>query len=172
MREKPPGARAALGFRQLHEPQRIFYIVDRAQPGKQSFAIVLKHIAEFYVAERLAGKQDFTGIGRDQPRDHVDERALAAAVRSEDRDELPAWDVEVEAVVDDGVVEALAETADGDVGGGSIANGGAASLIPSIRVQSARPPARCRPAQNACKYFVTSTFCSSVPVSTEKSINF
>jgi hypothetical protein len=55
---------------------------------------------------------------------------------------------------------------------GSIANGSAASLIPSICVQSARPPARCRPAQNACKYFVTSTFCSSVPVSTEKSINF
>ena len=27
-------------------------------------------------------------------------------------------------------------------------------------------------AQNACKYFVTSTFCSSVPVCTEKSMNF
>ena len=67
MREEPPRARAALGLGQLHQLERIFDVVDRAQPGKQSFAIILEHVAELDVAERLAGEQDFTGVGGISP---------------------------------------------------------------------------------------------------------
>ena len=106
-------ARSAFG--QLHQLERILDVVDRAQPREQRLAVVLEHIAELDVAQRLAVEQDFAGIERDQARDHVDQRALAAAVRPEHRDELAARDVEIEAVIDDGVVEALAKPADGDV---------------------------------------------------------
>ena len=115
MSDQPLGARAPLGLRQLHQLERILDIVDRAQPGKQRFAIVLEYVAELDVAQRLAVEQNFAGIGRNEPGDHVDQRALAAAVRPEHRDELAAWDVEVEPVVDDGVAEALGQAADGDV---------------------------------------------------------
>jgi hypothetical protein len=95
-------------------------VVDRAQPGEQGLAIVLEHIAELDLVERLAVEQDLPGVDRNKPGDHVDQRALAAAVRPEHRDQLAARNVEIEVVVDDGVAEPLGQAADGDMrpGGG------------------------------------------------------
>ena len=55
--------------------------------------------------ERLAVEQDLAGVERDQPGDHVDQRALAAAVGPEHRDQFAARDIEIEIVVDDRIVE-------------------------------------------------------------------
>ncbi len=100
MRDELLDPRAPLGLRHLHQLERIVDVVERAQPGKQRLAIVLEHVAELDLAQRLAVEQDFAGIDRDQPGDHVDQRALAAAVRPEHRDELAARNVEIEVVVD------------------------------------------------------------------------
>ena len=105
-------ARAALRLGDLHQLQRIGDVVEGAQPGKQRLAVVLEHVAELDLRQQHAVEQDLAGIDRDQPGDHVDQRALAAAVRPEHRDQLAARNVEVELVVDDGLVEALAQAAD------------------------------------------------------------
>ena len=106
---------AALGLRHLHQLERIGDIVEGAHPGKQRLAIVLEHVAELDVRERLAVEQDLARIGRNEPGDHVDQRALAAAVGPEHRDQFAARNVEIEVVVDDRLVETLAQAADGDV---------------------------------------------------------
>ena len=114
--DHPLRARAPFGLRQLHQLEWILDVVDRAQPGEQRLAIILEYVAELDVAKGLAVEQDFPGVGGDQAGDHVDQRTLPATVRSEYRYELSARDVEVEAVVDDGVGETLGQAADGDVG--------------------------------------------------------
>ena len=81
MGDQPLHPRAALRLRHAHQLERILDVLERAQPGEQRLAVVLEHVAELDLAQRLAVEQDFAGIGRDQPGDHVDERALAAAVR-------------------------------------------------------------------------------------------
>ena len=106
----------ALAPRQPHELQRIVDVVDGAQPGKQRVAVVLEHVGQPRLLDGLAVEQDLAGIERHQAGDHVDQRALAAAVRPEDRDELALRQIEVELVVDDGVVERLAQAANGDDG--------------------------------------------------------
>ena len=99
-----------------HELQRIMDVVDGAQPGKQRVAVVLEHVGQPRLLDGLAVEQDLAGIERHQAGDHVDQRALAATVRPEDRDELALRQIEVELVVDDGVVERLAQAANGDDG--------------------------------------------------------
>src|SRR5262249_32876648 len=155
------------GLRQLHQLERILDVVDRAQPGEQRLAVILEYVAELDVAQGFSVEQDFAGVGRDQAGDHVDQRALAAAVWAEDRHQLPTGDVEVEAVVDDGVGEMLGQAADGDVGGCRRLGSG---LVRSH--QRTRPPGVRSIAQNVCRYLLTSTFSVSVPVCTEKSMNF
>ena len=158
MGDQPLGARAPLGLRQLHQLERILDVVDRAQPRKQRLAIILEHVAELDVAQRLAVEQDFAGIGRDEPGDHVDQRALAAAVRAEHRDELAARDIEVEAVVDHSVDEVLGQAADGDVGGCRRRAAASPRHAARIRAQTAfsRPTEDLR--SERLQILVTSTF--------------
>jgi hypothetical protein len=113
--DDPLDANDAFGLRHAHYFQRIGDIVEGAKPGKHGFAIVLEHVAELDLVERLAVEQDFTGIDWKQPGDHVDQRALAAAVRPEYRHQLAARDIEIEIIVDRGVGEALAQAADRDM---------------------------------------------------------
>jgi hypothetical protein len=126
------GARAPLGRRHLHHLERIGDVVECPHPGKQRLAVVLEHVAELDLVDGLAIEQDPPGIDRDEPGDHVDERALAAAVGPENRDQLAPRDVEIEIVVDHRLVEALAQAADGDVrprrNGGRRRHGGAAGV--------------------------------------------
>ena len=98
----------ALCLGEAHQFERVGDIVECMQPGKQGFAIVLEHIAELDVLERPAVEQHLAGIAWKQVGDHVDQRALAAAIRTEHRNELAARQVEIEIVVDDGVGEAFA----------------------------------------------------------------
>src|SRR5262249_38712224 len=165
--DHPLRARAPFGLRQLHKLERILDVVDRAQPGKQRLAIILEYVAELDVAKGFSVEQDFAAVGRDQAGDHVDQRTLAAAVRSEDRNELSARNVEVEAVVDDRVGKMLGQAADGDVGG--------CRRLGSRLVRSHHrtlPPQGQSIPQKVCRYLLTSTFSVSVPVCTEKSMNF
>src|SRR5262249_11469881 len=163
----PRRARTPRGPRARHQLERILDVVDSAQPGEQRLAIVLEYVAELDVAKGFSVEQDFAAVGRDQAGDHVDQRALAAAVWAEDRHQLPTGDVEVEAVVDDGVGEMLGQAADGDVGG--------CRRLGSRLVRSHHrtlPPRGQSIPQNVCRYLLTSTFSVSVPVCTEKSMNF
>src|SRR3954447_17669054 len=91
-------------------------VVDGAQPGEQRVAVVLEHVGQPGLLDGLAVEQDLTGIDRYQAGYHVDQRALATTVRPEDRDELALRQIEVELVVADGVVERLAQAANGDDG--------------------------------------------------------
>jgi hypothetical protein len=68
----------------------------------------LKHIAELDFRQQHAVEQHLAGVERNQACDHVDQRAFAAAVRPEHRDQLTARDVEVEIVVDHRRIEAFA----------------------------------------------------------------
>ena len=115
MRDQLLGAGAPLGRRDLHHLERIGDVVEGAQPGKQRLAVVLKHVAEFDLVEPHAVEQDLAGVGRNEAGDDVDQGAFAAAVRPEHRDQFAARNIEIEIVVDDGLVEALAQAADGDV---------------------------------------------------------
>src|ERR1700683_615336 len=105
----------AVARRHLHDLQWIGDVVEGGQPGEQSLAVVLKHIAELDFIEPHAVEQDLPGVGLDQAGNHVDERALAAAVRPEHRDQFAARNIEIEVVVYDGAVKTLAQAADGDV---------------------------------------------------------
>jgi hypothetical protein len=98
--------------------ERIGDVVEGMQPGKQRLAIILEHIAEIGVRSLSTVEQDLPGVGGNEARDHVDQRALAAAVRSEHRDQFAARNVEIEIVVDDGLVETFAHAADRHVCGG------------------------------------------------------
>jgi hypothetical protein len=115
MRDQLFHPRPPLGLRQLHQLERILDVVDRAQPGKQRLTVVLEDIAELDRPQRLAVEQDLAGVGRNEPGDNVNERALAASVRPEHRNELAARNVEIEPVVDRGRAEALGQSANRDM---------------------------------------------------------
>jgi hypothetical protein len=95
--------------------ERVGDIVEGAQPGKQRLAIVLENVAKIDVRKPSSVEQDLPGVGGHEAGNHIDQRALAAAVRAEHRDQFAARDVEIEIVVDDGLVEALGQAANGDV---------------------------------------------------------
>jgi hypothetical protein len=82
--------------------------------------VVLEHVAELEAGERLAVEQDLAGIDREQPRDHVDQGALAAAIGAEHRHQLAARNIEIEIVVDNGVGKPFGEAANGDMRGGAL----------------------------------------------------
>ncbi len=90
-----------------HHLERIGDVVERAQPWKQRLAIVLKNITELDLVEQHAVEQDLTGFRRDEAGDDVDQGAFAAAIRPKHRDQLTTRNIEIEIVVDDGLVEAL-----------------------------------------------------------------
>jgi hypothetical protein len=64
----------------------------------------------------------------------------------------------------------LGQAADGDVGGGLAVNRHAARIHSQNRTLPSH--ADTSSGQNACRYLPTSTFSVSVPVCTEKSMNF
>ena len=105
-----------LGLRLALELQRIRDVVDRAHPREHRLAVVLEHVADLGLGERLAVEQDLAGVDRDQAGDHVDERRLAAAVGPEHRHDPVLGDVEVEVLVQRPAGEVLGEAADRDVG--------------------------------------------------------
>src|ERR1700678_1503245 len=88
MRDEALDPGTTRGMRQPFELERILDVVDRAQPRKQRLAVVLEHVAECDVADRLAVEQHLAGVHRNQAGDHVDQRALAAAVGAEHGDKL------------------------------------------------------------------------------------
>src|SRR5260370_5277631 len=108
--------RRAVASRQSHELQGIVDVVERAQPREEGVEVVLEYVGTPRLLNGLAVEQHLPGIQRQQPGDQVDQGALAAAVRPENRDELTLRQVEVEAVVDDGPVERFAQAANGDEG--------------------------------------------------------
>src|SRR5262249_35687843 len=89
-------------------------VVDGAQPWEQGIAIILKDVGAPRLLDRLTIEQHLPAIERQQPRDHIDQGALAAAVRPEDRDEFPLRQVKVEAVIDHAAIERLGKPANGD----------------------------------------------------------
>src|SRR5262249_25826412 len=169
MGNEPFRARAPLGLSELHQLERILDVVDRAQPRKQRLAIVLEDVAELGLAQRLAAEKNLAGIAGDETGNQVDQRALAATVRAEHRDEFSARDVQVEPIVNDGIIETLAETADGDMRRRVIVF---RRFAARYRIEGrdlsfqAHQAAFSRRIQKTCRYLVTSIFCSSVPVCT------
>ena len=97
--------------RHLHHLQRIGNIVEGAHPRKQRLAVVLEHVAELDLRQQHAVEQDLAFVDRNEPGDHVDQRALAAAVRPEHGDQFAARNIEIEVVVDDRLVEPLGQAA-------------------------------------------------------------
>src|SRR5690606_18850557 len=91
---------------------------DGAHPREHRFAVVLEHVADLGVLERLAIEQDLARIDWYKARDHVDQGALAAAVGPEHRDDLAFGNVEIEVFVQRPTREVLGEAADGDVRAG------------------------------------------------------
>jgi hypothetical protein len=83
-----------------------------------AIAVVLEHVADLGLGQALAVEQDLAGVERDQPGDHVDQRALAAAVGAEHGNDLVLRDVEIEVFVQRPAGEVLRQAADGDVGAG------------------------------------------------------
>jgi len=87
-RQQPHGLVASGSHVSSHDFGPECEIVDEASPGQQPVA--LRHIA--YLAEppglRIATQHDLAGIRLQQPGNEVQERALAAAARSDERDEL------------------------------------------------------------------------------------
>ncbi|MNN49510.1 hypothetical protein D3C81_1640380 [compost metagenome] len=88
-----------LGLAAALQQERIGDVVDGPHPREHRLAVVLEHVANARVLERLAVEQDLAPVDRNQPRDHVDQRALAAAVGAEHRDDLALRDVQVEVLV-------------------------------------------------------------------------
>ena len=101
---------------QSHQLERIIDVVDSAQPGEQRIAVVLEYIGEPRLLDGLAVEQDLTGVHGHQAGDHIDQRALAAAIRSENRSEFALRQIEIKLIVYDRGVEGLLQPADGDEG--------------------------------------------------------
>src|SRR5882672_2366459 len=171
MGDEPLDPRRALRFRDAHQLQRISDIVERAQPGEQRLAIILEYVAKPDPADRLAVEQDLAGIDREKPRDHVDQRALAAAVGSEHRDQFAARNIEVEIVVDRRIREALGQAADRDVGRGALRRIVNPALRFSFRGELCSGHGRA-PFQNFCRTLVTSIFSGTTPIELPKSAIF
>src|SRR3546814_4559011 len=147
-------------------------IVDGAQPGEQGLAVVLERIADPRLVDGLAIEQHVAPVERDQAGDHVDDGALAAAVRAEHRDHLAARQVEVEILVDDRAVELLGEAAHRAMGAGRkpaivrlAGRGHDRSILHPYR--GTRPSEHQLAAflSRTTRYFAVSTFCFSTPIS-------
>src|SRR6266852_8140205 len=95
-----------------HHLQRVVDIVDRFQPGKQRLTVILEDVRGPRLADALAVVKNFASVHRHQAGDHVDECALAAPVRTEDRNEMSERQINSKIVVNRSVVEALPQAAD------------------------------------------------------------
>ena len=105
-----------LGLGLAFQLQGIGDVVDGAQPGEHGIAVVLEHVADLGLGQRLAVEQDLPGIDGDEAGDHVDQRGLAAAIGAEDGDDLVFGDVQVEILVQGPAGEILGQAANGDMG--------------------------------------------------------
>src|SRR5260370_17597505 len=114
IREQPLDPRRAFASRQSHELQGIVDVVDRAQPREEGVAVVLEYVGTPRLLNGLAVEQHLPGIQRQQPGDQVDQGALAAPVRPENRDELTLRQVEAEPLVDDGPLKRFLPAPNGD----------------------------------------------------------
>ena len=71
-------------------------------------------LARLEVVDAPAADQDVARRDRFQSRDHPQQRRLATAGRTDQHDEFPVGDVEVDALHDDDVAEALVDIANAD----------------------------------------------------------